>query len=76
MNQPEKPSRRIDPPYDPQGIDATYAFGTVALVLGLVLCGGALVVGDGEPPWQVLGVFALVTVTGLALRLEAALQRK
>jgi hypothetical protein len=31
----------------------------------------ALVLSAGEPSWQVLGMFAMVSVIGLGLRLEA-----
>lgn len=76
VNEPGKPVRRIDPPYDPNGVERTHAYGAVLLGLGLALCVGALIVEQGHPPWQVLGVFALVAISGLGMRIEAAIQRR
>lgn len=45
-------------------------------MLGLALRVGALIVESGEPTWQVLSVFGLITLTGLGLRIEAAIRRR
>jgi hypothetical protein len=76
VNEPDKPVRRIDPPYDRNGVESTHTYGAVLLGLGLALCVGALIVEEGHPPWQVLGVFALVAISGLVMRIEAAIQRR
>ncbi|MFI7448012.1 hypothetical protein ACIBQX_10990 [Nonomuraea sp. NPDC049714] len=36
----------------------------------------ALVLSAGEPSWQVLGMFAMVAMIGLGLRLEAAIRER
>ncbi|WP_188187094.1 hypothetical protein [Nonomuraea sp. SYSU D8015] len=46
----------------------------MALAGGAGLSVGALLFEEGEPPWQVLAVFALLALLGLGLRLESALR--
>ncbi|GGS79897.1 hypothetical protein GCM10010176_024110 [Nonomuraea spiralis] len=64
------------PPTEADKIDTVRLCGTLILLLGLALCGGALFIAEGEPPWQVLGVFMLVVLVGLTLRIEAAVRHR
>lgn len=64
------------PPTESDKVDTVRVCGSVVLVLGLALCGGALLFAEGEPPWQVLGVFTLVVLVGMVLRIEAAIRQR
>ncbi|GAA2308012.1 hypothetical protein GCM10010149_67560 [Nonomuraea roseoviolacea subsp. roseoviolacea] len=64
------------PPTEPEKIGTVRTWGSVLLAVGLVLCVGALFWANGKPSWQVLGVFALVIVVGLGLRIEGAIRQR
>ncbi|MFC4006696.1 hypothetical protein ACFOY2_05655 [Nonomuraea purpurea] len=76
MAESDEPVLHKKPSGDHDEIETISTYGTVLLVLGGALCGGALVIGDGEPAWQILSVFMLVALTGLALRIEAAIRSR
>lgn len=75
MTESEEPvlrsatSRRSD-------LESVRTCGTVALLVGGMLSVAALVFSAGEPSWQVLGIFAMVAVIGLGMRLEAAIRER
>jgi ABC-type polysaccharide/polyol phosphate export permease len=64
------------PPTEPEKVDTVRFWGSVLLAVGLVLCVGALFWAGGKPSWQVLGVFALVVLVGLGLRIEGAMRQR
>ncbi|NUW42945.1 hypothetical protein [Nonomuraea rhodomycinica] len=72
----DEPARQKKPSDDHVETETISTYGTALLVLGGALCGGALLIGDGEPTWQILGVFMLVALTGLVLRIEAAIRSR
>ncbi|MEU5862759.1 hypothetical protein ABZ815_16395 [Nonomuraea sp. NPDC047529] len=76
MAESDEPVRDEKSRDDRGEIEMVSAVGTALLVLGGALCVGALVFGDGEPTWQMLGVFMLAVVAGLALRIEAAIRSR
>jgi hypothetical protein len=59
----------------PDDVETVRILGSIGIIVGGLLCVAALVLEEGDPPWQVLTVFLFVTVVGLGLRLEAALRR-
>ncbi|WP_143590983.1 hypothetical protein [Thermoactinospora rubra] len=76
MTESDKRATQEEPPGEGNDPVTVQTYGTVILVAGMALCAGALMVEDGEPSWQVLGVFMLVVLVGLVLRIEAALLRR
>ncbi|MBN6058109.1 hypothetical protein JYK22_39675, partial [Nonomuraea sp. RK-328] len=57
-------------------VESVRAWGTGTLLAGGMLSVAAFVFSGGEPSWQVLVFFAVVALTGLGLRLEAAIRER
>ncbi|WP_143043976.1 hypothetical protein [Nonomuraea jiangxiensis] len=75
MTESEKPGLHADTSQRGD-LEALRACGTVALLAGGMLSVAALVFSEGDPYWQVLGVFVMLAVIGLGLRLEAAIRER
>ncbi|MBT2226832.1 hypothetical protein [Nonomuraea sp. NEAU-A123] len=76
MTEPEDPVLSGPPSEVPDDVEILRTCGAIGLVVGGVLCVGALLIDGGRPSWQVLAVFMLVVLVGLGLRLEAALRER